>query len=148
MLRIVELLAELEPGSDFGPEMHDARLGEIDRSCLDAGRARESSSAGRRGRPIAEGLRLTYASTAPVSALDADAELGRVGRAASVVLCGSADGDADAEMAIARRQHCCGGGRRRAHPRDDHLPRRRHAAASPGEVLADAPSCERRRGRA
>ena len=67
VLRIVSLLAELEPGVDFSPEMLEARLGEVDRSCLDATRARELLGWSAQT-SIADGLRLTYASTAPVSA--------------------------------------------------------------------------------
>ncbi|HZO37458.1 MAG TPA: NAD-dependent epimerase/dehydratase family protein [Solirubrobacteraceae bacterium] len=67
VLRIVELLSGLEPDTDFSPELLDARLGEVERSCLDATRARELLGWSART-PIAEGLRLTYAATAPVSA--------------------------------------------------------------------------------
>ena len=63
VLRIVELMGELEPGADFAPELRDARLGELDRSCLAVGRARDVL-AWRAQTPIAEGLRLTYAETA------------------------------------------------------------------------------------
>jgi UDP-glucose 4-epimerase len=62
VLRIVELMDAFEPDVDFTPEMHDARLGEIDRSCLDATRARETLGWTARTK-IAEGLRLTYDST-------------------------------------------------------------------------------------
>jgi UDP-glucose 4-epimerase len=67
VLQIVELLAGLEPGIDFSPDLQEARLGEIDRSCLNATRARELLGWSAQT-PIGEGLRLTYASTAPLSA--------------------------------------------------------------------------------
>ena len=68
VLRIVELLAELEPGTDFEPRAARRPAGR-DRPLVPRRvDARASCSAGRRGRAIAEGLRLTYASTAPVSA--------------------------------------------------------------------------------
>jgi UDP-glucose 4-epimerase len=62
VLRIVELMAGLED-SPFEPEFHEARLGELDRSCLDASRARELL-AWRARTPISQGLRATYESTA------------------------------------------------------------------------------------
>jgi UDP-glucose 4-epimerase len=59
VLDIVARLAELHGPGAPEPEFADARLGEIDRSCLDAGRARDVL--GWRARtPIRDGLRLTY----------------------------------------------------------------------------------------
>jgi UDP-glucose 4-epimerase len=58
VLDIVRRLAELHPDSPQ-PEFAPARLGEIERSCLDAGRARELLG-WRSQTPVAEGLRLTY----------------------------------------------------------------------------------------
>jgi UDP-glucose 4-epimerase len=59
VLDIVKRLSEVHGPTAPDPEFADARLGEIDRSCLDAGRAREvlgwSSQT-----PIHDGLRLTY----------------------------------------------------------------------------------------
>ena len=59
VLEIVRVLSELHgpdtPQAEFAP----ARLGELDRSCLDAGRA-HALLGWRAGTPIAEGLRLTY----------------------------------------------------------------------------------------
>ncbi len=60
VLDIVARLAELHGPDAPEPEFAPARLGEIERSCLDAGRAREVL--GWRSRtPIADGLALTYA---------------------------------------------------------------------------------------
>jgi UDP-glucose 4-epimerase len=59
VLRIVERLAELHGPDTPEPEFADARLGEIDRSCLDASRAREVLGWSAET-PIAEGLRRTY----------------------------------------------------------------------------------------
>ncbi|HVW17196.1 MAG TPA: NAD-dependent epimerase/dehydratase family protein [Solirubrobacteraceae bacterium] len=57
--RLVEIIAGFEPGVDFTPELRPARLGEVARSCLAAGRAREllgwSATT-----TIEQGLRLTY----------------------------------------------------------------------------------------
>jgi UDP-glucose 4-epimerase len=61
VLAIVERLAELHGPDAPEPEFADARLGEIARSCLDAGRARELLGWEART-PIREGLRLTYES--------------------------------------------------------------------------------------
>jgi UDP-glucose 4-epimerase len=59
VLEIVRVLAELHGPGTPEPELAPARLGEIERSCLDATRARELL--GWRARtPISEGLRLTY----------------------------------------------------------------------------------------
>jgi UDP-glucose 4-epimerase len=59
VLEIVRVLSQLHgpdtPQAEFAP----ARLGELDRSCLDAGRA-HALLGWRAGTPIAEGLRLTY----------------------------------------------------------------------------------------
>ncbi len=63
VLDLVAHLAELQPGAPE-PEFAPARLGELERSCLDAARARELL--GWRSRtPIADGLRLTYAALEP-----------------------------------------------------------------------------------
>ena len=59
VLDIVRRLAELHGPSAPEPEFAPARLGEIERSCLDAGRAREALGWSSQT-PIAEGLRLTY----------------------------------------------------------------------------------------
>ena len=61
VLDIVARLAELHGPGAPEPEFADARLGEIERSCLDAGRARELLGWQART-PIGEGLRLTYES--------------------------------------------------------------------------------------
>jgi UDP-glucose 4-epimerase len=60
VLDIVARLAELHGPDAPEPEFADARLGEIDRSCLDAKRAHEVLG-WRAQTPIGEGLRLTYA---------------------------------------------------------------------------------------
>ncbi|MEA2150316.1 MAG: UDP-glucose 4-epimerase [Solirubrobacteraceae bacterium] len=62
VLQIVQRLAEVHGPDTPEPEFAPARLGEIERSCLDAGRAREMLG-WRAQTPIAEGLRLTYEST-------------------------------------------------------------------------------------
>jgi UDP-glucose 4-epimerase len=59
VLDIVARLAEVHGPSAPEPEFADARLGEIDRSCLDAGRAREVLG-WQAQTPIRDGLRLTY----------------------------------------------------------------------------------------
>ncbi len=63
VLELLHVLAELHGPGAPEPEFAPARMGEIERSCLDATRAREllgwSAST-----PIAEGLRLTYAAAA------------------------------------------------------------------------------------
>jgi UDP-glucose 4-epimerase len=61
VLDIVQRLAELHGPDTPEPEFAPARLGEIERSCLDATRAREVLG-WRSHTPIAEGLRLTYES--------------------------------------------------------------------------------------
>ena len=66
VLELVGVLSRLHGPDTPAPEFAPARLGELDRSCLDAGRARELLG-WRAGTPIAEGLRLTY------EALDASA---------------------------------------------------------------------------
>ena len=66
VLELVGVLSRLHGPDAPAPEFAPARLGELDRSCLDAGRARELLG-WRAGTPIAEGLRLTY------EALDASA---------------------------------------------------------------------------
>jgi UDP-glucose 4-epimerase len=63
VLRLVELMAPFSANGTFEAEFAEARLGEIDRSCLDAGRAKEALGwAPRVG--IEEGLRLTYEASA------------------------------------------------------------------------------------
>jgi UDP-glucose 4-epimerase len=59
VLDIVARLAELHGPDTPEPEFADARLGEIERSCLDASRAREVLGWSAET-PISEGLRLTY----------------------------------------------------------------------------------------
>jgi UDP-glucose 4-epimerase len=59
VLDIVARLAELHGAGAPEPEFAPARLGEVQRSCLDAGRARELLG-WRAQTPIAEGLALTY----------------------------------------------------------------------------------------
>jgi UDP-glucose 4-epimerase len=67
VLELVRLLAELHGPGAPEPEFAPERLGEIDRSCLDASRARELL--GWRPRtPIGEGLRLTYESVGAAAA--------------------------------------------------------------------------------
>jgi UDP-glucose 4-epimerase len=66
VLHIVETLGRFDPAADFTPDLQPARLGELDRSCLDAGRARELLGWSARIR-IDEGLRLTYESTVPAT---------------------------------------------------------------------------------
>ncbi len=59
VLELVRVIAELHGPGAPEPDFAPARLGELDRSCLDAGRARELL--GWRARtPIGEGLALTY----------------------------------------------------------------------------------------
>ena len=67
VLELVRVLAELHGPGAPEPEFAPARLGEIERSCLDAGRARELL--GWRARtPIGEGLALTYEALASAPA--------------------------------------------------------------------------------
>jgi UDP-glucose 4-epimerase len=61
VLAIVARLAELHGPGAPEPEFADARLGEIDRSCLDAGRARTVLGWSAQT-PIRDGLRRTYES--------------------------------------------------------------------------------------
>jgi len=61
VLQIVQRLSELNGPDTPQPQFAPARLGEIDRSCLDAGRAREVLGWASET-PIHEGLRLTFAS--------------------------------------------------------------------------------------
>jgi UDP-glucose 4-epimerase len=68
VLQIVQRLAELHGPDTPEPEFAPQRLGEIERSCLDAGRARDVLG-WRAQTPIAEGLRLTY------EAMDGDTEI-------------------------------------------------------------------------
>lgn len=59
VLELVRVLSELHGSGAPDPEFAPARLGEVERSCLAAGRARELL--GWRARtPIGDGLRLTY----------------------------------------------------------------------------------------
>jgi UDP-glucose 4-epimerase len=60
VLRLFEILRELA-GADTEPELAPARLGELERSCLDATRARELLGWQART-PVEEGLRLTWES--------------------------------------------------------------------------------------
>jgi len=63
VLALVEKLAPLSENGAFAAQLADARLGEIERSCLAAGKARELLGwQARVG--IDEGLRLTYEATA------------------------------------------------------------------------------------
>jgi UDP-glucose 4-epimerase len=64
VLHIVKTLGGFDPAADFTPDLQPMRLGELDRSCLDAGRARELLGWSARVR-IDEGLRLTYESAVP-----------------------------------------------------------------------------------
>jgi UDP-glucose 4-epimerase len=59
VLDIVQRLAEVHGPDSPEPEFAPARLGEIERSCLAAGRAREVLG-WRSQTPVADGLRLTY----------------------------------------------------------------------------------------
>jgi len=61
VLDLVRMLGEIHGVGAPEPEFAPARLGELDRSCLSAGRARELLGWQART-PIAEGLRLTYES--------------------------------------------------------------------------------------
>lgn len=58
VLEIVEVLRELKPEAVFTPAFADARLGEIERSCLDVSRAQETFG-WKAGTELADGLRLT-----------------------------------------------------------------------------------------
>ena len=64
VLDIVRVLAQLNGAGAPEPEFAPARLGELDRSCLDASRARELLG-WRASTPIGDGLRLTWESFAP-----------------------------------------------------------------------------------
>ena len=67
VLELVRVLADLHGPGAPEPEFAPARLGELERSCLAAGRARDIL--GWRGRtPIAEGLALTYEALGPATA--------------------------------------------------------------------------------
>ncbi len=59
VLELVRVLSQLHGPQTPEPEFAPARLGELDRSCLDATRARERLG-WRAATPIADGLRLTY----------------------------------------------------------------------------------------
>jgi UDP-glucose 4-epimerase len=63
VVRLVELLGQYAENGDFAPEFKDQRLGEIDRSCLAVGRAREALGWEAKVR-IDEGLGLTYEASA------------------------------------------------------------------------------------
>ena len=63
VLELVRRAATLHGPDAPEPEFAPARLGEIDRSCLDATRARELLG-WQASTPIADGLRLTYESVA------------------------------------------------------------------------------------
>jgi UDP-glucose 4-epimerase len=58
VLELVKILGELGGVEDFEPEFEPARLGELARSCLDIGRARETLGWAP-SVAIREGLRLT-----------------------------------------------------------------------------------------
>ncbi|MFP5363810.1 MAG: NAD-dependent epimerase/dehydratase family protein [Thermoleophilia bacterium] len=64
VLEIVRELSQLTGDGTPEPEFAPARLGELDRSCLDATRARELLG-WTASTPIAEGLRLTWQALAP-----------------------------------------------------------------------------------
>jgi UDP-glucose 4-epimerase len=65
VLRIVEILRDLAGQPELEPELHPARLGELQRSCLAVGKAREVLGWSA-GTGIEEGLRRTWAAaTAP-----------------------------------------------------------------------------------
>ncbi|HWC27817.1 MAG TPA: NAD-dependent epimerase/dehydratase family protein [Solirubrobacteraceae bacterium] len=64
VLELVRLLSELSGPGAPEPEFAPARLGEIDRSCLDAGRALELLG-WRASTPIGDGLRLTWEALQP-----------------------------------------------------------------------------------
>jgi UDP-glucose 4-epimerase len=66
VLDIVHTLAQINGRDTPEPEFAPARLGELDRSCLDASRARELLG-WRASTPIAQGLRLTWESLSPAS---------------------------------------------------------------------------------
>jgi len=69
VLELVRVLAELHGPGAPPPEFAPERLGEVERSCLDAGRARELLGWHART-PIGEGLRLTYESLGPAAGAD------------------------------------------------------------------------------
>jgi UDP-glucose 4-epimerase len=69
VLEILDVLRGLRGPDAPEAEFADARTGEIDRSCLAAGRAREVLG-WRASTPIAEGLALTYASVAAATAAE------------------------------------------------------------------------------
>ena len=64
VLEIVRELSRLDGAATAEPEFAPARLGELRRSCLDAGRARELLG-WRASTPIADGLRLTWQALEP-----------------------------------------------------------------------------------
>ena len=64
VLEIVRELSRLDGAATPEPEFASARLGELQRSCLDAGRARELLG-WRATTPIADGLRLTWQALEP-----------------------------------------------------------------------------------
>jgi len=67
VLELMRVLAELHGPGAPEPEFAPARLGELDRSCLDAGRARELLGWHART-PIGEGLKRTYEALGGASA--------------------------------------------------------------------------------
>lgn len=68
VLDLVDALRGCLPaGTDFAPQFAEARLGELDRSVLDATRAREELGFAARV-PLAEGIRRTYAAVAAAPA--------------------------------------------------------------------------------
>jgi len=64
VLDLVRMLGEIHGAGAPEPDFAPTRLGELDRSCLNAGRARDVLG-WQAGTPIAEGLRLTYESHRP-----------------------------------------------------------------------------------
>jgi UDP-glucose 4-epimerase len=66
VLELLEVLSELHGPGAPEPEFAPERIGELERSCLDAARARELLG-WRASTPIAEGLRLTYEAVGAVS---------------------------------------------------------------------------------
>jgi UDP-glucose 4-epimerase len=66
VLELVGMLGEIHGPNALEPEFAPARLGELERSCLDAGRARELLG-WQATTPIAAGLRLTYEALEPAN---------------------------------------------------------------------------------
>jgi UDP-glucose 4-epimerase len=67
VLELVRLLAEIHGPGAPEPEFAPSRLGEVERSCLNAGRAR-ALLGWEAHTTISEGLRLTYESAQDVAA--------------------------------------------------------------------------------